>query len=199
VTPELQAQIAEVLAADRPILIVLAGSNGAGKSTYYRAALSETGLPFINADELAAAMRPDDPGAVAYEAMRVADARRAEALLDRHSFIMETVFSDPHGAKLAFLRRARAAGYCVVVIFIRIATPELSRARVMQRVAEGGHDVPDAKLEERFPRTLANARQALALADLGLVLDNTSQREPYQLVESWRDGRRSVHHRTRTP
>lgn len=198
-TPELHAQIAGALAADRPILIVLAGSNGAGKSTYYRAALSDTGLPFINADELAVAMRPADPGAVAYEAMRVAEARRAEALRHRHSFIMETVLSDPHGAKLSFLRRAQEAGYCVVVVFIRIATPELSRARVMQRVAEGGHDVPDAKLLERFPRTLANARKALALADLGLVLDNTAQREPYKHVESWRNGRRTVHSRTGTP
>ena len=73
VTPELHAQVTGALAADRPILIVLAGSNGAGKSTYYRAALSNTGLPFINADELAVAMRPADPGAVAYEAMRVAE------------------------------------------------------------------------------------------------------------------------------
>ena len=194
-TRELRTQIAEALAGDRPLLIVLAGSNGAGKSTYYRAALRGTGLPFINADDLAQAMRPADPGSVAYEAMRVAEARRAEALLHRHSFIMETVLSDPHGAKLGFLRRARDAGYCVVVIFIRIATPELSRARVMQRVAEGGHDVPDPKLQERFPRTLANALEALALADLGLVLDNTDQREPYQHAETWRNGQRTVHER----
>ena len=159
-TPELHAQVAGALAADRPILIVLAGSNGAGKSTYYRTALSNIGLPFINADELAAAMRPADPGAVGYEAMRVAEGRRDEAVRNRHSFIMETVLSDPHGAKLSFLRRAQEAGYCLIVIFIRIATPELSCARVMQRVAEGGHDAPDAKLRERFPRTLANAREA---------------------------------------
>jgi predicted ABC-type ATPase len=199
VTLELHAQIAEALAADRPILIVLAGSNGAGKSTYYRAALSDTGLPFINADELAVAMRPDDPGAVAYEAMRAAEARRGEALRNRDSFIMETVLSDPHGAKLSFLGRAQEAGYCVVVIYIRIASPELSRARVMQRVAAGGHDVPDAKLLERFPRTVANARKALALANLGLVLDNSAQREPYKFVESWRNGRRSAQVRTGTP
>ncbi len=196
-TLELYARISEALAADRPILIVLAGSNGAGKSTYYRAALGNTGLPLINADELAQVMRPKDPGSVAYEAMRVAESRREEALLSRHSFIMETVLSDPHGAKLSFLQRAQDAGYSVVVIFIRIATAELSRARVTQRVAEGGHDVPDSKLLERFPRTLANGRKALALADLGIVLDNSNQREPYQYVESWKKGQRTVHIRTR--
>ena len=187
--PELRAQLAEALGSLRPIVIVLAGSNGAGKSTYYRVALAETGLPFINADEVARAMRPEDPGSVAYEAMLIAESRREEALLHRHSFIMETVLSDPHGAKLGFLQRARRAGYCVIVVFVRIATPELSRARVMQRVAEGGHDVPDGKLLERFPRTAANAQKALALADLGLVLDNSSQREPYRHVETWRGGR----------
>jgi predicted ABC-type ATPase len=199
VTAELRAQIAEAFADGQPILIVLAGSNGAGKSTYYRAALAETGLPFINADELARTMRPDDPGSVAYEAMRVAESQRAEALLNRQSFIMETVLSDPHGAKLAFLRRAQETGYCVIVIVIRIATAELSRARVMQRVAEGGHDVPDAKLLERFARTAANAEKALALADLGIVLDNSSQRAPYQHVETWRSGRRTAHLPIRQP
>jgi predicted ABC-type ATPase len=179
------------------MLIVLAGSNGAGKSTYYRAALADTGLPLINADELAQAMRPEDPGSVAYEAMRVAESRREEALFHRHSFIMETVLSDPHGAKLSFLRRAQDAGYCILVIFFRIASAELSRARVMQRVQSGGHDVPDSKLLERFPRTLANAKKALALADLGLVLDNSQHLEAYQHVESWRNGHRTVHLRKR--
>jgi predicted ABC-type ATPase len=188
VTSELRAQIAEAVAEDRPVVIVLAGSNGAGKSTYYRAALAATGLPFINADEVARAMRPDDAGSVAYAAMLIAESQRDEALLHRHSFITETVLSDPHGAKLAFLQRARSAGYCVIVIFFRIATPELSRARVMQRVAEGGHDVPDRKLVERFPRTAGNAQKALALADLGLVFDNSSQLEPYKHVETWRRG-----------
>ena len=198
-TLQLRALIAEALADTQPMLIVLAGSNGAGKSTYYRQALRDTGLPFINADELALAMRPDDPGAVAYPAMNLAEQRREEALRQRQSFIMETVLSDPHGAKLAFLQRAQVAGYRTVVIFIRIATPELSRARVMQRVASGGHDVPDAKILERFPRTLANARKALALADLGIVLDNSDLREPYKHLETWRRGRRSAPVRTSEP
>ena len=69
------------------------------------------------------------------------------------SFCMETVFSDPYGAKLRFLRECRSKGYIVVLIFVGLDSVELSRGRIMERVEAGGHDVLDEKIVARLPRT----------------------------------------------
>lgn len=177
-----------VLAADKPVIVVLAGSNGAGKSTFFDLYLSRLGIPFVNADRIAQTLNPNDPLKVSYEAARVADVVRHELVDQRQSFCMETVFSDPAGEKLQFLRDARVSGYTVIFLFFRLANPILSAARVMQRVARGGHDVPDEKLAARFVRTLRNAATALTFVDLGLVIDNSSAREPYRVVERWEAG-----------
>ena len=172
----------------QPVLIVLAGSNGAGKSTFYRHALQHTALPFVNADVIAQRMNPQDRGTLAYEAMHAAEAARRALFEARESFVMETVLSDTQGAKLTFFREARSAGYCLIVIHIWIASPEISAARVLHRVQTGGHDVPDQKLIERFPRTQANAAMALRIADLGLVYDNSRRDQPFIHKETWLEG-----------
>ena len=102
---------------------------------------------------------------------------------------METVFSDPDGAKLTFLEEARKRGYVVVLIFIGLESSELSAARVMQRTEEGGHDVPDEKIRSRFPRVLANLGKALAFVDHAFLFDNSSAYHPYRFVMELRAGR----------
>jgi predicted ABC-type ATPase len=178
--------------ATRPLLIALAGSNGAGKSTFYTEALSGTGYPLVNADEIARVLsnrfaRPIDE--LAYEAMDRADKLRNDLVAQRVSFITETVLSDPKGAKLDFFSRAQAAGYFVLLILITLEDVEASIARVAQRVLNGGHDVPDEKLLARFNRTRANAAKALVMADLALVFDNSSPQSPFRWVETWEGGR----------
>jgi predicted ABC-type ATPase len=76
-----------------PRLIMLAGPNGAGKSTYYKAYLRDSGLAFINADELAKAMHVSPEDAASF-----ADKARDAALEEGLSFITVTIFSDPVGA-----------------------------------------------------------------------------------------------------
>jgi predicted ABC-type ATPase len=187
--PTWAKRLTETITAHSRLVIVLAGSNGAGKTTFYRRFLEPAGIEFVNADEIARAMSPGNAGAVAYEAMLIAGQVRESLLQRRQSFCMETVLSDTQGSKLAFLQRVRQAGYGLIVIFIRLDSAALSQARVHHRVRRGGHPVPDDKLLARFPRTLANAPKALAVAHLGLVLNNSSSRHPYQLVEIWQEGR----------
>jgi len=91
----------------------------------------------------------------------------------KESAIFETVFSDPKGIRIDYLKRAKAAGYKVVQIFIAVTDVNLSAKRVEQRVAEGGHDVPFIKQVQRFERSLANGRSALEIADLSLFMDNS--------------------------
>jgi predicted ABC-type ATPase len=160
-----------------PRLIFLAGPNGAGKTTYYRTFLSASGLPFVNADELARTLDLPFPAVTAFT-----DGAREVYLQSRESFITETVFSDPVGAKLGFLRRALAAGYEVELHFIGISSPLLSEARVIQRVTQGGHDVPTDRLERRFRQSVSNLEAALTFVPDVRVFDNSSTTAPYQRV-----------------
>jgi predicted ABC-type ATPase len=159
----------------RPILIAIAGPNGAGKSTFYNAQISYTGLPFVNADIIAA-----ETGVGAYEAAEVAESFRRERFARRESFIFETVFSDPVAEKLAFLEEAMRVGYTVVLFFIGISSPDVSVDRVGMRVAEGGHGVPEEKLVTRYPRTMENLRLAMLRLPLVLVYDNDDLRDPHR-------------------
>jgi len=177
-----------LLHSDTPILVVLAGSNGAGKTTFYRRVLGDL-LPFVNADEIGRALDPEAPQADPYAAARLADLVRRDLIAHRRSFCMETVFSDPVGDKLAFFRRAQSAGYFVAMIFVGLASAELSARRVAQRVVDGGHDVPADRLRERYPRVLSNLREALRQLDLVVVLDNSEVVEVYREIAVYERGR----------
>jgi predicted ABC-type ATPase len=166
-----------------PQLVVLAGPNGAGKSTFYDAMLSGSPLPFLNADLFAA-----ETGVDSLEAARILDATRDKMIEDRLGFITETVFSDPRGAKLAMLRKAIDAGYAVTLIYIGIASAELSARRVDQRIAIGGHDVPRDRIASRFERSLQNLTKAITMVPTVELYDNSSVEEPYHLVAIFQAG-----------
>ena len=167
----------------RPVVVVLAGPNGAGKSTFYEAHLKGAGLRFINADVLAGELGID-----AYQAAEVAAKLREEFVGQRESFIFETVFSDPAGDKLGFLKRAAQRGYNVVLCFIGIGGADRSDERVAMRVSQGGHDVPGEKLIARYPRTMANLKQAVRELPCVYIFDNDDLRVPYRLVAIYEGG-----------
>ncbi len=169
---------------ERPIVVAVAGPNGAGKSTFWAAHLKPSGLPLVNADVLAGEL-----GLEPYRAAAVADAVRRALVAKGESFVFETIFSDPVGAKLAFLEEARAAGYTVVLCFIGISGPQASAERVAMRVSQGGHDVPADKLVTRFPRTLANLQQAMRRLPNVLIFDNDDLSRPFRRVAELEDGR----------
>lgn len=167
----------------RPIVVAIAGSNGAGKSTYYATQVADAGLPFLNADNLAAELAVDS-----YLAAQVADALRRRLIHAGESFVFETVFSDPVGDKLKLLEDAAAAGYQVVMCFIGLSGPELSRERVAMRVSRGGHDVPDEKITARFPRTLSNLQAAINRLPCVIIFDNSDLFQPFRQVATFEHG-----------
>jgi predicted ABC-type ATPase len=112
----------------------------------------------------------------------VAESIRRELLNRRESFAFETVFSDPVGDKIAFLKQAESIGYTVVLFFIGTSGPKVSRQRVAMRVAKGGHDVPAQKLVERYPRTMANLASALRELPHVWVYNNDVLTDPFRLV-----------------
>lgn len=173
---------------DGPWLIVLAGPNGAGKSTFFDVFLRSRGFRFVNADLIARGLPGEDRADTAYRAAELAEIERRALVARGDTFVMETVFSDPAGAKLGFLREARSRGYRVAFVYIGLASAALSQARVIQRVAQGGHDVPDDKIRKRLPRSLDNAKQALQFVDAAWVLDNSDADHPFQVAAVTRAG-----------
>jgi predicted ABC-type ATPase len=167
----------------RPIIVAIAGPNGAGKTTFFHAHLASAGLRFVNADVLAAELAVE-----AYQAARLADALRKILIERGESFVFETVFSDPVGDKIAFMAEAARCGYVVVLCYIGLSGPDQSAERVAMRVSQGGHDVPDEKLQSRFFRTLANLRAAIARLPHVLVYDNSDLNVPCRLVVVFEHG-----------
>jgi predicted ABC-type ATPase len=179
--------VSEVL-DQRPLIVALAGPNGAGKTTFYHAFLEPTLLRFVSVDALEA-LRLEP-----YAAAELANTVRRHLAAERESFIFETVFSDPVGDKLGFLKAAAAEGYTVVLCFIGLPSPDVSEQRVAMRVSQGGHDVPTQKLAERFPRTLANLKAAIRELPHVWVFDNSDLSHPFRQVAVFRDGHRAEVH-----
>lgn len=171
-----------------PVLFLLAGPNGAGKSTLYEQRVRPlTRSPFVNADVIQRDELRDPSPSAAYEAARIADARRADLLRQGRSFVTETVFSHP--SKLDLVREAKTRGFIVFLFHVGVDTPDLAVARVRERVGEGGHGVPEAKIRERFARNGALIRKAMLLADRGAVFDNSRLNAPPEQVIAFQSGR----------
>lgn len=154
-------------------LDLVVGPNGAGKSTFIGFTLARalpTGVPCVNADEIAQQRWPTDPESHSYEAARIA-ARTREALITAHQpFVAETVFSHP--SKLALIDAAHSAAY-TVVLHVLLVPEQLAVERVRRRVAAGGHSVPEDKIRQRYGRLWPLVASAMVRADAATVYDNS--------------------------
>ena len=137
-------------------LYIISGCNGAGKTT-----ASYTVLPeilhckeFVNADEIARGLSPFNPENVAIEAGRLM-LQRIEALLERgETFSIETTLATKSYINL--VRRAQSKGYSVKVLFFWLNSPELAIQRVAERVAKGGHNIPEPVIRRRYTAGISN-------------------------------------------
>lgn len=172
-----------------PVLHLLAGSNGAGKSTLaLKVLVPRMHLPFVNADLMAEELWPDDRSEQerhAHEVSALAAERRDFLLRRGVSFITETVFSHP--SKVDLINRAQAVGYNVTCHFVLIPE-ELAVQRVLDRVAAGGHRVPEEKIRARYRRLWELTVQARRRADHAFYYDNTSLEQPFRQVAAYRLG-----------
>ncbi len=166
--------------AEKKQLWVLAGGNGAGKSTFYHQYLSKYRIKFVNADLIARAMDLNDPERLSYQAATLATEMRENMIAQGESFCFETVFS--HKSKIDFLAMAKTRGYTVILVYIHLTDPSLNEARVYQRTLEGGHDVPAEKILSRIPRTMENIKAVLPLVDEAWMIDNSSERNRFQQI-----------------
>jgi predicted ABC-type ATPase len=164
----------------RKQLWILAGGNGAGKSTFYHHYLEPKSIPFINADIFAKQIFPQAPELHSYDAAIIAEEMRNYLIQENQSFCFETVFS--HSSKIDFVAKAKTLGYEIIFVFIHLENDALNQARVAQRVTEGGHNVPKEKIISRIPRVQKNVRQTFALCDQVYVLDNSRIDNPFKQI-----------------
>lgn len=167
---------------DVPFLLIIAGPNGAGKSSHWDREYRSRKLqfPYVNADEIARSMSPSETRD--RDAMFEAEKRRREHIERRESFAFETVFSHP--GKLEEIQLAKEAGYYIRLVFLGLANPQLSIARVMRRVARGGHAVPPEKIPGRYARNLENLAKAVSRVDEAVIWDNSAEdQKPVEVLE----------------
>jgi predicted ABC-type ATPase len=164
-------------------VIVIGGPNGAGKTTAANHLLPVTLdlHEFLNADEIARGLSPFDPEANAVPAGQMMIDRIDKLVAAGRSFAFETTCAGHRQAKL--LRSCRGAGYRVTLVFLWLPSARAAIARVAQRVARGGHHIPDDVVARRYTAGLYNMRHAfLPLANVAFVYDN-SQSPPLLIAE----------------
>jgi predicted ABC-type ATPase len=162
-----------------PQLWVVAGPNGAGKTTLVLRRLAHR-IPVVNADTIAQEL-PRVAGRLdERRAGEVAIERRNAFLAARAHFAVETTLTGSSALRL--MRVAGSAGYKITLVYVGLASADLSVQRVLDRVRQGGHPVPVTALERRYPDTLSKLEVALALADRSYVFDNSGERRRLLLI-----------------
>ena len=159
--------------ANAPTIYVIAGCNGAGKTTFAGEFLTKEVkcLRFLNADEIARGLSPFDPSAGAVKAARLLLEEIRGCLFRRETFALESTLSGRTYIRL--FQRARRLGYEIELHYLWLASPAQAVARVRRRVRMGGHDVPEADIRRRFKRSLVHLlADYLPLATRWAVWDN---------------------------
>lgn len=166
--------------ADRACIYVLAGSNGAGKSSIAGATFRAVGAEYFNPDEAASRILSLNPGLTEAQASSAAwsEGRRLleRAIAERLTYAFETTLG---GRTIpAVLDAALSAGVEVRIWYAGLSNAELHIARVRARVAKGGHDIPEARIRERYDGSRLNLIQLLPRLTELRVYDNSEEADP---------------------
>ncbi|HTS53844.1 MAG TPA: zeta toxin family protein [Burkholderiales bacterium] len=157
-----------------PRCIVIAGPNGAGKTTFAREFLPKDAgiVHFVNVDLIASGLSPLKPELAALAAGRLLLKELDRLVRARTDFAFESTLSGV--TYLSRLKRWKASGYRIEMIFLKVESPQLALRRIETRVRQGGHDVPAPDAMRRFNRGWANFQTVYQpLADKWAVYDNS--------------------------
>lgn len=155
-------------------LYIIAGCNGAGKTTASFTILPETlnCKEFVNADEIAKGISPFQPSKVSFEAGRIMLKRINDLFSENKNFAFETTLATRSYKKK--IVEAQKKGYEVTLIFFWLQSIDLAKERVKTRVLEGGHNIEPEIIERRFKNGIKNLFEIyLPLVDAVLIIDNS--------------------------
>lgn len=158
-------------------MYIIAGCNGAGKTT-----ATYTMLPdmlnvdeYVNADEIAERLSPENPAKEALRASRLMMERVKELIDKNEDFGIETTLATRSFAKN--IVEAQRKGYMVIVVFFWLRSPELAIKRVAMRVAAGGHDIERDTIVRRYAQGLENLRNIyIPVCNYWLIIDNSESK-----------------------
>ena len=158
-------------------MYIIAGCNGAGKTT-----ATYTMLPdmlnvdeYVNADEIAERLSPENPAKEALRASRLMMERVKELIDKNEDFGIETTLATRSFAKT--IVEAQRKGYMVIVVFFWLRSPELAIKRVAMRVAAGGHDIERETIVRRYAQGLENLRNIyIPVCNYWLIIDNSDSK-----------------------
>lgn len=168
----------------RPVLIVIAGPNGSGKTSVTTRILNHKWLEdseYINPDFVARDIFGDwNNHDSVLKAANFCNDWRERCIIERKSLIFETVMSAPD--KVDFILRAKEAGFFVRLFFVSTTSPIINAKRVASRVLNGGHDVPITKIISRYDKSIANCAALAQYVDRLYVYDNSVDDVEAQLL-----------------
>lgn len=162
-----------------PQLWIVAGPNGAGKTTLVSHRLARR-IVVVNPDDIARDLPRLQGRLDERQAGEIALNRRSDLLQRRTDFAIETTLTGSSALRLLAL--AKSAGYKVTLVYIGLTDAVLSAQRVLDRVRQGGHAVPVAALERRYPAAMSNLVKAMRAANRSYVLDNSGSRRRLLLI-----------------
>lgn len=180
-----------VATTHKPVLIIIAGPNGSGKTTITTQILQHEWMEdavYINPDQIAKDRFGDwnSPNAI-MQSVKYCEAMREDCLRERKSLIFETVLSADD--KLDYIRRAHEAGFFIRFFFVATSHPSINASRIARRVMKGGHDVPITKVISRYYKSLLNCRRVSQIADRTYIYDNSIDNQEATLLFRMVDGK----------
>ncbi|MBQ1708565.1 MAG: zeta toxin family protein [Bacteroidales bacterium] len=157
-------------------MYIISGCNGAGKTT-----ASYTILPdllnlhtFVNADEIADELSPQEPEREMIRASRLMLERMDQLIEKNEDFAVETTLATR--ALAGTIRRAQNKGYMVGIFYFWLKSDDLAVKRVAIRVSSGGHNVPEATIRRRYYQGMDNLRNIyLPLCNYWVLIDNSAR------------------------
>lgn len=168
-----------------PKLYIIAGCNGAGKTTASYTVLPEmlNCKEFVNADEIAKGLSPFNPEQVSFQAGKLMLQRIKDLMDEGTDFAFETTLSTRY--YVDFVKEAQSRGYFVSLLFFWLPAPEQAIERVAMRVLEGGHNISNDIIRRRYVRGLNNlVNLFIPLCDYWAIFDNSSADNHIELIAS---------------
>lgn len=160
-----------------PQLVFIAGGNGSGKSSLWRLvknAPEYKGLPYLNADDYHKELLSRNPSATFRDASNWRNEKLVEFIDTKRSFVAETLL-DP--GKFGYLKRAQKMGFETAIHFIGLESADLAVSRVQERVAIGGHDIPEEVVRRKWKEALDSLDKAIGRVKKISIYDNSEQDE----------------------